>query len=83
MRLKDKDLKDKITQLTDKFTSELEGEKMRYETLAAEKNDMEMEYEDRIKNMDERHAAGAGKRREGEGWEVGRGKGTGRRLVGG
>ena len=30
---------------------------MRYETLAAEKNDMEMEYEDRIKNMDERHAA--------------------------
>merc|ERR1719261_1363841 len=57
MRLKDKDLKDKITLLTDKFTAEIEGEKQRYETLAAEKNDMEMEYEDRIKNMDERHAA--------------------------
>jgi cilia- and flagella-associated protein 57 len=57
MRLKDKDLKDKITQLTDKFTAELDGEKQRYETLAAEKNDMEMEYEDRIKTMDERHAA--------------------------
>ena len=57
MRLKDKDLKDKITLLTDKFTAEIEGEKQRYETLAAEKNDMELEYEDRIKNMDERHAA--------------------------
>ena len=57
MRLKDKDLKDKITLLTDKFTAEIEGEKQRYETLAAEKNDMEMEYEDRIKNTEERHAA--------------------------
>mmetsp|Transcript_31356 Transcript_31356/g.74513 ORF Transcript_31356/g.74513 Transcript_31356/m.74513 type:complete len:1197 (-) Transcript_31356:67-3657(-) len=57
LRLKDKDTKDKLNQLTDKFTQELEGEKNRFDTLTTEKNDMEMEYEERIKNMEERHAA--------------------------
>ena len=35
----------------------MEGEKNRFDTLTTEKNDMEMEYEERIKNMEERHAA--------------------------
>ena len=43
--------------MTEKFTAELDGEKQRFETQTSEKNEMEMEYEDRIKNMDERHAA--------------------------
>jgi hypothetical protein len=38
--------------------AEIEAEKSRYEALLAEKNDMEMEYEERIKNMEERHLLG-------------------------
>jgi len=50
---------DKIKELTDKLTAEIEAEKARHEALLAEKNDMEMEYEERIKNMEERHLLGS------------------------
>uniref|UniRef100_A0A7S0VMW2 Cilia- and flagella-associated protein 57 n=1 Tax=Hemiselmis tepida TaxID=464990 RepID=A0A7S0VMW2_9CRYP len=55
LRLKDMNHQDKIKELTDKLTAEIEAEKARHEALLAEKNDMEMEYEERIKNMEERH----------------------------
>mmetsp|Transcript_26004 Transcript_26004/g.85576 ORF Transcript_26004/g.85576 Transcript_26004/m.85576 type:complete len:1192 (-) Transcript_26004:44-3619(-) len=57
IRLKEKEAKDKLTQLTEKYSSELEGEKARCESLITEKSEMEMEYEEKIKNIEERHAA--------------------------
>ena len=56
LRLKDKDTKDKLNQLTDKFTQELEGERNRFDALTVERNDMEMEYEERIKSIEDRHS---------------------------
>eukprot|EP00744_Colponema_vietnamica_P001225 GILI01002055.1.p1 GENE.GILI01002055.1~~GILI01002055.1.p1 ORF type:complete len:1251 (-),score=376.19 GILI01002055.1:222-3974(-) len=55
LRMQEMQFKDKINELTEKFTQELEQEKNKYELLREEKNDLEMEYEDRIKQMEEHY----------------------------
>ena len=55
LRLKDMDYNEKIKEVTEKFTQELEQDKNRYELLREEKNDLEMEFEEKIKQMEEQH----------------------------
>jgi hypothetical protein len=55
LRLKDMDANEKIKEVTEKFTQELEQDKNRYELLREEKNDMEMEFEEKIKHTEETH----------------------------
>lgn len=55
LRLKDMNYNEKIKEVTEKFTQELEQDKNKYELLREEKNDMEMEYEEKIKQMEEKH----------------------------
>lgn len=57
LRLKDMDYNEKIKEVTEKFTQELEQNKNKYELLREEKNDMEMEYDEKIKLIDDRHVA--------------------------
>eukprot|EP00286_Rhodomonas_abbreviata_P019738 CAMPEP_0181309260 /NCGR_PEP_ID=MMETSP1101-20121128/11919_1 /TAXON_ID=46948 /ORGANISM="Rhodomonas abbreviata, Strain Caron Lab Isolate" /LENGTH=1189 /DNA_ID=CAMNT_0023415733 /DNA_START=168 /DNA_END=3733 /DNA_ORIENTATION=- len=57
LRLKDKDTKDKMNAIADKYKEDMEAEKAKYAMLEGEKTDMELEYEDRIKSMEDRHAA--------------------------
>merc|ERR1712118_355083 len=44
------------SELEDKYTQEIEQERTKFELLREEKNDMEMEYEENFKNVDELHA---------------------------
>ena len=55
LRLKDLNYTEKIKEATDKFNAELDGDKKNYELLLQSKNDMEMEYEEKIKQLEERH----------------------------
>jgi WD40 repeat protein len=55
LRLKDMNYTERIKEVTEKFTQELEQDKNKFELLREEKNDMEMEYEERIKQMEEKH----------------------------
>ena len=55
LRLKDMDANEKIKEVTEKFTQELEQDKNRYELLREEKNDMEMEFEEKMKHTEETH----------------------------
>merc|ERR1711991_924085 len=55
LRLKDMDYNEKIKEVTEKFTQDLEQHKNRYELLREEKNDLEMEEEEKIKHMEEAH----------------------------
>ena len=55
LRLKDMDANEKIKEVTEKFTQELEQDKNKYELLREEKNDMEMEFEEKIKHTEETH----------------------------
>merc|ERR1711959_460374 len=48
--------KEKMAELEDKYGQEIEQERTKYELLREEKNDMEMEYEENIKNLEELHA---------------------------
>merc|ERR1719262_743139 len=45
-----------MSELEDKYTQEIEQERTKFELLREEKNDMEMEYEENFKNVDELHA---------------------------
>merc|ERR1711908_199050 len=45
-----------MAELEDKYGQEIEQERTKYELLREEKNDMEMEYEENIKNLEELHA---------------------------
>ena len=45
---------EKIKETTEKYTQDLEQDKNKYELLREEKNDMEMEYEEKIKQMEEK-----------------------------
>jgi len=56
LRLKDMSHNEKIKEATEKFTQELEQDKNRYELLREEKNDMEMEYTEKLKKVHELHA---------------------------
>ncbi|TMW62220.1 hypothetical protein Poli38472_009713 [Pythium oligandrum] len=55
LRLKDMTYNENLKELTEKFTHEIEGEKNKYELLREDKNDIEMEYEEKIKQMEEKH----------------------------
>jgi len=45
-----------MVELEDKYSHEIEQERMKFELLREEKCDMEMEYEENIKNLEELHA---------------------------
>lgn len=55
LRLKDLNLNEKIKDITEKFTHELESDKAKFELLLQEKNEQEMEYEEKLKQAEERH----------------------------
>ena len=55
LRLKDMSYSEKIKEVTEKYMQDLEQDKNKYELLREEKNDMEMEYEERLKQMEEAH----------------------------
>ena len=55
LRLKDLNTNERIKDLTEKFTHELETDKAKFELLLQEKNEMEMEYEEKLKQSEERH----------------------------
>merc|ERR1719198_1451854 len=48
--------KEKMAELEDKYSHEIEQERMKFELLREEKCEMEMEYEENIKNLEELHA---------------------------
>ncbi|KAF1329363.1 hypothetical protein FI667_g5923, partial [Globisporangium splendens] len=53
--LKDMTYNENLKDLTEKFTHEIELEKNKYELLREDKNDIEMKYEEKIKQMEEKH----------------------------
>lgn len=55
LRLKDMTYNENLKDLTEKFTHEIELEKNKYELLREDKNDIEMEYEEKMKQMEEKH----------------------------
>merc|ERR1719331_1954200 len=56
LRHRDSYHKEKMSELEDKYTQEIEQKRTKFELLREEKNDMEMEYEENFKNVDELHA---------------------------
>lgn len=42
---------EKLKELTEKFTAELEADRQKFELLLSEKNEQEMEYEDKLKQV--------------------------------
>ena len=57
LRLKELNLKERIKEITEKYTHELESDKTKFELLLQEKNEQEMEYEEKLKQAEERHQA--------------------------
>mmetsp|Transcript_31019 Transcript_31019/g.42984 ORF Transcript_31019/g.42984 Transcript_31019/m.42984 type:complete len:1197 (+) Transcript_31019:119-3709(+) len=55
LRLKDLNLNERIKDITEKFTHEIESDKSKFELLLQEKNEQEMEYEEKLKQAEERH----------------------------
>jgi len=55
LRLKDMNYKEKIKEVTDKFTSELAHDRTRYDDLVEEKREMELEYEERLGELEQKH----------------------------
>merc|ERR1719482_1245314 len=56
LRHRDSYHKEKMAELEDKYGQEIDQERTKYELLREEKNEMEMEYEENIKNLEEMHA---------------------------
>eukprot|EP00753_Platysulcus_tardus_P007912 PLAT15528.5.p1 GENE.PLAT15528.5~~PLAT15528.5.p1 ORF type:complete len:1278 (+),score=785.91 PLAT15528.5:80-3913(+) len=55
LKRKDMTYQERIQEVTEKFTQELEQDRTKYELLQEEKADMEMEYEDKIRMLQEKH----------------------------
>ncbi|CEG40053.1 WD40/YVTN repeat-like-containing domain [Plasmopara halstedii] len=55
LRLKDMTYNENLKDLTEKFTHQIELEKSKYEILREDKNDIEMEYEEKIKQLEEHY----------------------------
>ena len=55
MRLKDMHFGERMKEVTEKYTQELEQDRISYELLREEKGDMEVEYEERLKQLEENH----------------------------
>ena len=56
LRMKDMNMNEKIKDLTDRFTLELEQAQTKFELLLQEKNEQEMEFEERLRQTDEKNA---------------------------
>jgi len=56
LRHRDSYHKEKMAELQEKYSEEIETERRKYEVLREEKAEMEMEYEENIKNLEETHA---------------------------
>jgi WD40 repeat protein len=54
LRIKDMNYAEKIKEVTEKFTQELDADKRKYNLLMEEKDDMKLEYEYKIKSLKER-----------------------------
>ena len=57
LRLKDMKYKERIKEVSDKFTSELSSDAQRYDQLIDEKRTMEDEYEEKLRELEEKHNA--------------------------
>jgi len=57
LRLKDMNYKEKIKEVSDKFTNELEADRARYEALMDEKVNMEGEYEEKLRRLHAKHGS--------------------------
>lgn len=53
LRLKDLNLNERMKEVTDKFTAELEADRLKFELLLQEKNRMETEYEEKLKQVND------------------------------
>merc|ERR1711988_1305124 len=53
MRLKDLTHSDKIKEITEKYNMDLDDQRTKFEVLLQEKNDMEIDYEEKIKKIEE------------------------------
>merc|ERR1712187_821871 len=56
LRHRDSYHKEKMAELQEKYSEEIETERRKYEVLREEKAEMETEYEENIKNLEETHA---------------------------
>jgi WD40 repeat protein len=56
LRHRDSYHKEKMAELQEKYSEEIETERRKYEVLRDEKSEMETEYEENIKNLEESHA---------------------------
>lgn len=54
LRLKDLHLQERVKELTERFSAEIEGDRHKYELLLQEKNEQEMEYEEKLKQNQDR-----------------------------
>lgn len=57
LRLKDLAMNEKVKELTEKFTAELDVDKNKFDTLLQEKNEQELDYEEKMKQYEEKHQA--------------------------
>merc|ERR1712039_297334 len=56
LRHRDSYHKEKMAELQEKYSEEIETERRKFEVLREEKAEMELEYEEHIKNLEETHA---------------------------
>lgn len=56
LRLHDITYQDKLKEVTEKFNQQLDHDRTKYEMLKDEKQDMELEYEEKIKHLEDDHA---------------------------
>eukprot|EP00884_Botryococcus_braunii_P010879 jgi/Botrbrau1/19793/Bobra.0124s0041.1 len=57
LRLKEVAMNERVRELTDKFTAEIEADHTKFEQLMQDKNEAEMEAEDNARRTEERHQA--------------------------
>ena len=55
LRLKDLAMNEKVKELSDKFTAELDVDKSKFDSLLQEKNEQELEFEEKGKQVEEKH----------------------------
>lgn len=55
LRLKEVSMNERIRELTDKFSAEIEADRTKFDQLLQEKNELEMSAEDTARRTEERH----------------------------
>lgn len=55
LRLKEVSMNERIRELTDKFSAEIEADRAKFDQLLQEKNELEMSAEDNARRTEERH----------------------------